>query len=252
MAWFDCAVRRPIRTNTGGLLSPNLGLVLHHAVMDGSLFNFFNNPSAQVSAHFWIGQNGTIEQYVDTGVVAWHGRSLNSRYVGVETEGCRNPPYADPMSDAMFNALKRLWQEGQRRHGWLATLANRDGERGLGFHRMAVATACPCDIRLSRRPAIIQSAPSPGPSVPPPAPPPPTGIPPFPGRLLKYPPIMNGEDVRTWQAKMAQRGWRIVVDGSYGPASQTICRQFQQEKRLGVDGIVGPQTWNATWTAPVT
>jgi peptidoglycan hydrolase-like protein with peptidoglycan-binding domain len=51
---------------------------------------------------------------------------------------------------------------------------------------------------------------------------------------------------------MAARGWSIVADGQYGPASADTCSQFQAEKGLGVDGIVGPETWAATWTAPVT
>jgi hypothetical protein len=59
-------------------------------------------------------------------------------------------------------------------------------------------------------------------------------------------------DVRTWQDKMRSRGWSIAVDQIYGPASESICRQFQGEKGLAVDGLVGPQTWATTWTAPVT
>jgi hypothetical protein len=175
VAWFDCAVRRPIGANTGGILSPNLGLVLHHAVANGSLWSFFNNPSAQVSAHFWVSLGGVIEQYVDTSVVAWHGRQLNSRYVGVETEGCQQPPYAQPMSAAMFDALTRLYAEGAARHGWANALANADGQRGFGYHRMAVNTACPCDVRLEQRSPILArafGAPVPGPEPEPPSPPP--------------------------------------------------------------------------------
>ncbi|HEY2309451.1 MAG TPA: peptidoglycan-binding domain-containing protein [Streptosporangiaceae bacterium] len=59
-------------------------------------------------------------------------------------------------------------------------------------------------------------------------------------------------DVRTWQAQMSARGWTLDVDQVYGPGSEQVCRQFQSEKGLGVDGMVGPQTWAATWTAPVT
>jgi len=59
-------------------------------------------------------------------------------------------------------------------------------------------------------------------------------------------------DVRTWQQKMRDRGWSIDVDQIYGPQSDGVCRQFQAEKGLGVDGLVGPDTWNATWNAPVT
>ena len=30
------------------------------------------------------------------------------------------------------------------------------------------------------------------------------------------------------------------MDQIYGPASESVCRQFQSEKGLGVDGLVGP------------
>lgn len=158
MARFACATWRPISVNMGGTLSPNLGLVLHHQAGNGSLYNFFSKSSSGVSAHFWVSKKGTIEQYVDTARVAWHGRSLNSRYVGVETEGCPTSPYAEPMTDAMFEALVRLYSEGARVHGWSNALASKDGERGFGFHRMAVATGCPCDVRLNRRRAILDRA----------------------------------------------------------------------------------------------
>lgn len=158
MPWFDCAARRQIGANTGGALNPNLGLVLHHAVANGSLFSFFNSPSAGVSAHFWVAKDGRIEQYVDTDRVAWHGKSLNARYVGVETEGCNVAPYAEPMTEAMTAAMARIYAEGMRRHGWPAAKANADGQRGLGYHRMAVQTACPCDVRLNKRDEILSRA----------------------------------------------------------------------------------------------
>ncbi|WP_207232241.1 peptidoglycan-binding domain-containing protein [Micromonospora kangleipakensis] len=63
---------------------------------------------------------------------------------------------------------------------------------------------------------------------------------------------MQGDDVRTWQLKMKERGWRIRADGEYGNESERICVQFQREKNLEVDGVIGPQTWQATWNAPVT
>jgi peptidoglycan hydrolase-like protein with peptidoglycan-binding domain len=58
-------------------------------------------------------------------------------------------------------------------------------------------------------------------------------------------------DVQPWQQKMKDRGWyEMLVDGDYGPISKDICISFQQEKGLGVDGYVGPETWNATWNLP--
>lgn len=88
-----------------------------------------------------------------------------------------------------------------------------------------------------------------------PKPPPTAGAPAFPGRNLSYTngkPLMSGADVRRWQQRMRDRGWRITVDGDYGPASAAIARAFQTEKGLHVDGIVGPATWRAAWTAPTT
>ncbi|WP_446220011.1 peptidoglycan-binding protein [Micromonospora sp. IBHARD004] len=74
----------------------------------------------------------------------------------------------------------------------------------------------------------------------------------WPGRYLTQPPTMAGDDVTAWQQQMKRRGWRIGVDGRYGDDSEKVCRQFQTDKRLTVDGIVGPETWRATWTAPIT
>jgi hypothetical protein len=59
-------------------------------------------------------------------------------------------------------------------------------------------------------------------------------------------------NVTTWQAQMSRRGWTISVDGQYGPQSEGVCRQYQAEKGLAVDGLVGPQTWGTSWTAPIT
>jgi peptidoglycan hydrolase-like protein with peptidoglycan-binding domain len=61
-----------------------------------------------------------------------------------------------------------------------------------------------------------------------------------------------GEDVRTWQARMVERGWDLTVDGIYGERTAEVARAFQVEKGLVVDGLVGPETWSAAWTAPIT
>lgn len=61
-----------------------------------------------------------------------------------------------------------------------------------------------------------------------------------------------GPRVRTIQRRLKDRGWRITVDGIYGPATEATIRAFQRNKHMRVDGIVGPQTWAALWTAPIT
>lgn len=77
--------------------------------------------------------------------------------------------------------------------------------------------------------------------------------PPWPGLvlMLKSPPQQSDECAR-WQRQMVTRGWSLRVDGVYGPVSAAVCIAFQREKGLGVDGRVGPQTWAAAWSSPVT
>ena len=72
----------------------------------------------------------------------------------------------------------------------------------------------------------------------------------YPGYLLRYVPGQTLEGrpaVAQWQAQMQQRGWTIEVDGLYGLQSERVARQFQAEKGLAIDGIVGAQTWEAAF-----
>lgn len=59
-------------------------------------------------------------------------------------------------------------------------------------------------------------------------------------------------DLRAWQDRMLGRGWAITPDGLYGDQTARITRLFQAEKRLTVDGLVGPATWSAAWSLLVT
>ena len=58
--------------------------------------------------------------------------------------------------------------------------------------------------------------------------------------------------IETWQKRMRARGWSIGVDGFWGDDSEKVLRQFQTEKGLTVDGVLGPQAWAAAWSAPTT
>lgn len=88
-----------------------------------------------------------------------------------------------------------------------------------------------------------------------PAPPPPSNViaPPFPGTYYWLTsPMMHAAGIRVFQARLSVRGWRITVDGWFGGETDRVVRAFQREKRLVVDGIVGPFTWRALWESPIT
>lgn len=55
----------------------------------------------------------------------------------------------------------------------------------------------------------------------------------------------RGGSVRDVQARLGALGYRIdpTEHGTFGPGTETAVREFQQRRRLLVDGAVGPETW---------
>lgn len=169
-------------------------------------------------------------------VCAANGRALNARHYAVAAllgqTGSREP--TDGLLVGLCDAID-----------WLRGLP--EGQMPAGFevlgHRDGYATDCPGDPLYAW---VKAGAIRPG------TVPPPSDLPPWPGRVLKYPPVMSGGDVTEWQARMRERGWDLEVDGLYGLASRLVCLEFQRRKGLRVDGAVGRRTWEAAWGLPVT
>jgi peptidoglycan hydrolase-like protein with peptidoglycan-binding domain len=75
-------------------------------------------------------------------------------------------------------------------------------------------------------------------------------VPAWPGRYITQPPIMKGDDVRQWQEQVNARGFKLKIDSEYGDKSEKVCRAIQKRNQLRIDGIVGPDTWRASWVGP--
>lgn len=54
----------------------------------------------------------------------------------------------------------------------------------------------------------------------------------------------SGAKVRAVQSQLNESGYGLVVDGIFGAGTNTAVRSFQSSKGLGVDGIVGDNTWS--------
>ena len=66
--------------------------------------------------------------------------------------------------------------------------------------------------------------------------------------LSPWPLVRRGDKehpVVTLQHLLRARGQAVAPDGDFGPLTDAAVRAFQREKRLDVDGVVGPDTWRA-------
>ncbi|ASU82424.1 peptidoglycan-binding domain-containing protein [Nocardiopsis gilva YIM 90087] len=190
-------------------------------------YHMDSNGWADIGYNFLVDNQGNAYEGRGWLVIGAHAAPRNTEGIGV----CFIGRDGDATSAAK-RTIRALYDDANHRAG--RTLAQKG-------HRDINPTSCPGDDLY----AWVKSG-MPVDGEPPP------DTPPWPGVYLRYPPITRHSSVTTWQSRMRYRGWRITVDGAYGPKSKNVCVQFQREKRLLVDGIVGPQTWRATWEAPIT
>ncbi|GAB5437765.1 N-acetylmuramoyl-L-alanine amidase [Falsiruegeria mediterranea] len=98
-------------------LTPYL-VVIHYTAMEGavSALERLCDPMAEVSAHYLIGQDGTLWQMVreadrawHAGAGEWHGQSdINSRSVGIELDNRGDHPFAEPQMAALERLLPQI------------------------------------------------------------------------------------------------------------------------------------------------
>ena len=212
------------------------------------------------SSHVCIDNNrGEIWEGVARQNGAWTQCNYNSVSISCEQSGYASwsrQYWLDNRSNQLHNVADWLAEESKKTGIPLVKLTASQAQgsgRGIAYHSDLGNTGCghhdpgagwPLDKVLEWAGASSST------------PPPSSGGAPPPLHVDYFGPAYGHNhthaDVRTWQDKMRARGWSIDVDQIYGPASENVCRQFQSEKHLGVDGLVGPETWAATWNAPVT
>jgi N-acetylmuramoyl-L-alanine amidase len=158
-------------------------LILHTAVSGNtSLFDFFSVPGRSTS-HFYVAHDGSVEQYIDTGIRSTANLEANPDSVTVESQDRGGPfPDWDPKGSDVpawtpkqVEALARLAAWVHLVHGVpLETLpSSRPGTRGVGWHRQGIdphrvpdgelwsrrrGKVCPGDRRVAQVPAVIARA----------------------------------------------------------------------------------------------
>lgn len=221
------------------------GIVIH--VMEGTLEgtdSHFSKKASKVSAHYSVGRNGEVHQYVADEDTAWHAgrvsnpkpnaRNLtrinpNTLTIGIEHEGFATTPW----SPAMYTTSVRLC-------AGLCIKWNipADREHIVGHREIYDKKTCPglwvdldayvADVRLA-----IEEAKNPGVA---------KAIPDFPVLHLKNPPWMRGTAVETLQMLLNIS----PTDGIFGPQTREAVVHFQKSRReygLRQDGVVDENTW---------
>jgi hypothetical protein len=228
-----------------------------------SLGSFFANPASGVSSHAGIDDTvNTVAEYVRRDWKAWTAGNANP--VAVQAELCAFAAWDTATWNSHPNMLANTaaWVAEEAAHFGIPLVKltaeqAQGGGRGVCQHNDLGSWGgghwdCGPGFPIDAVVALAAGVTTP----PAPAPAPPAGVPPYPGSPLAD--LTVSDAALVWQSQMSARGWTINTDGAYGPASAQICWQFQQEAVAegydtgGVDGIVGPKTWQLTWTKPVT
>ena len=113
--------------------SPNFGprrdgltpafVVLHYTAMETAeaALQRLCDPAAEVSAHYLIGQDGTLWQMVEEAERAWHAgagewcglEDLNSRSIGIELDNRGDHPFSEPQMarlEQLLGDILRRWE----------------------------------------------------------------------------------------------------------------------------------------------
>lgn len=165
MAICPFAVWRPLPEQGRQRATEAKRLAILHSAVDGSassLWNFFRN-STDLESHFYVREDGLIEQYLDTDQRADANRFANDEAISIETDD-HSDPDTRPWSPAQVRSIVRLLDWCCDVHPLISRdRANGPAGRGIGWHTMwgapsdwtPVNKSCPGRARIAQMPGII-------------------------------------------------------------------------------------------------
>lgn len=178
-----------------------------------------NGNSRQASWHYQVDDKQAIQSFPHS-VICWHAGSSSGNAASIGVEICVNSDgdFKKAVANAAALVRKIMAQEGiplknivQHNHwsGKNCPTNLRNGGKGISWHQFISAVN---GVQLP------QSG---------------SGV-------LSYGDV--GDQVKLYQGKLKQAGYKIDVDGSFGPATLKVVKQFQSENGLVVDGYLGPES----------
>lgn len=221
-------------------------IVIHHAggnITVENLGAWFDNPAQEAASNYGVGTDGRIGCYVHEENRAWTSgnRAIDNRAITIEVANCSgNPDWR--VSDQALEATIALCVDICRRYGFKLTYTG-DKSGSLHMHKWYQSTDCPGPYLGGKFPYIAEEVNRrlSGEPEKPVTPEKSEG-----GYVLNLRTLRNGcsgEDVRALQILIHGRGYNCgVADGIFGAKTEAAVRKYQDVKKLGTDGIVGPAT----------
>lgn len=232
-------ISTPNKSSRGGARPAYI--VLHHMASTGfeGVLRMWTVPTRVGSANYAISNEGQIVGVVPEEQRSWSvsNAAFDSKSITFEIENESAQGWT--VSAAAHEATARVVADLSQRYGIPLDRSHVIGHREVYTRfRVGYATACPGALDLDgivgRARALVAGA-TPGTSwagVDPAAPSGGSGNPYFPTREL-FAAVQGG---------YAALGYKLTVDGIFGPETEAVIRDFQSKHGLEVDGIHGPAT----------
>lgn len=140
-------------------------VIMHTAVSDAaSLYGFFSTDP--LCSHFYVREDGTVEQYVDTKFQAPANRNANDSAISIESWDGRKPDVT-PWTPAQVVSIVKLILWANKTHGVPLRLCSSPTAAGVGWHAMwgapsdwtpARGKTCPGPARIPQIAGILALA----------------------------------------------------------------------------------------------
>lgn len=235
-------------------------IVIHHAAttdFDG-IARTFQNPARKASAHYGVGMNNDVDQYVAEADMSWHSGNRNANYtsIGIENVNSTGSPTWD-VAESTFNTLVELCRDVAMRNNLLPLVVGKN----LFQHKDFKNTFCAGKLgdrlgELANRVNDLTNAPTPAPA--------PTPTPPAPskpatdaflgsrGYLRRGDSGANiGRMNRWFRSTFPAYAPAGVLGNFFGPITERTVKEFQRRAKADgryndiADGYVGPLTLKA-------